>query len=110
MQRAAAAGGSRWQQAGISRKEAGLVTRQGARQSAKMARNAKCASFVAMVLGRALQAAGEKSQASPVCGAKLGDGLPTTDPHPPSQKLDGSNRTCHQKYSKPTPLQLRTTI
>jgi len=62
-----AGGGSRWQQAGSGRKQAGLVTRQGARQGAKMARNAKCASFVAMVLGRARQAAGEQSQASGVC-------------------------------------------
>ena len=62
-----AGGGSRWQQAGSGRKQAGLVTRQGVRQGAKMAKNAKCAAFVAMVLGRARQAAGEQSQASRVC-------------------------------------------
>ena len=62
-----AGGGNRWQQAGSGRKQARLVTRQGARQGAKMARHAKCASFVAMVLGRARQAAGEQSQASRVC-------------------------------------------
>ena len=62
-----AGGGSRWQQAGSGRKQAGLVTRQGARQGANKARNAKCASFVAMVLGRARQAVGEQSQASRVC-------------------------------------------
>jgi len=62
-----AGGGSRWQQAGICRKQARLVTRQGTRQGAKMAKNAKCASFVAMVLSRARQAAGEQSQASRFC-------------------------------------------
>jgi len=62
-----AGGGSRWQHAGSGKKQAGLVTRQGARKGAKKARNAKCASFVAMVLGRARQAAGEQSQASWVC-------------------------------------------
>jgi len=62
-----AGGGSRWQQAGSGRKQVRLVTRQGVRQGAKMARNAKCTSFVAMVLGRARQAAGEQSQASRVC-------------------------------------------
>jgi len=40
--------GSRWQHTGSSSTQAGLVTRQGALQSAKMARNAICASFVAM--------------------------------------------------------------
>jgi len=35
------------------RKQAGLITRQGARQGAKMAKNAKCSSLVAMILGRA---------------------------------------------------------
>ena len=54
-------------QVGSSSKQARLVTRQGARQSAKMARNAKCASFVAMVLGRAWQAAGEQARADRVC-------------------------------------------
>ena len=44
---------SRWQQAGSASKQAGLVTRQGVRQGAKMERNAKWPSFVAMVLGRA---------------------------------------------------------
>jgi len=62
-----AGGGSRWQQAGSGRKQARLVTRQGAQQGAKMARNAKCASFVVMVLGCVRQAAGEQSQASRVC-------------------------------------------
>jgi len=38
-----AGGGSSWQQAGSGRKQAGLVTWQGTRQGAKMARNAKCA-------------------------------------------------------------------
>jgi len=61
-----AGSGSRWQQAGSGSKQARLVTRQGERQGAKMARNAKCASFVAMVLGRARQATGEQSQASRV--------------------------------------------
>jgi len=58
---------SRWQQADSGSKKAGLVTLQGAQQGAKMARNAKCVSFVSMVLGRARQAAGEKSLASRVC-------------------------------------------
>jgi len=62
-----AGGGSRWQQAGSGRKQAGLVTLQRTRQGSKMARNAKCASFAAMVLGRAQQAAGERSQAGRVC-------------------------------------------
>jgi len=62
-----AGGGSRWQQAGSGRKQAGLVTRQDARQGVKMARNATCTPFVLMVLGRARQAAGEQSQASRVC-------------------------------------------
>jgi hypothetical protein len=46
-----AGGGSRWQQAGSGSKQAGLITRQGARQGAKWARNAESVSFVAMVLG-----------------------------------------------------------
>ena len=62
-----AGGGSRWQHAGSRSKQAGLVPRQGACQSAKMARNAKCASFDAMVVGRAQQAAGEQARASRVC-------------------------------------------
>jgi len=64
-----AGGESRQQQAGSGSKQVGLVARQGARQGAKMARNAKCVSFVAMarVLGRARQAAGEESQSSRVC-------------------------------------------
>jgi len=56
-----AGSGSRWQQAGSGSKQAGLVTRQDARHGAKMARNAKCASLVAMVLGRVRQAAAEQS-------------------------------------------------
>jgi len=62
-----AGGGSRWQQAGSGRKQAGLVTRQGARQGVKMARNATCTFFVAMVFSRERQAAGKQSQASRVC-------------------------------------------
>ena len=62
-----AGGDSSWQQAGSGSKQAGLVTQQGVRQGAKMARNAKCASFVAMVFGRARQAAGEQSPTSRVC-------------------------------------------
>jgi len=63
-----AGGSSRCQQvAAGGSKQGGLVTRHGALQGAKMARNAKCASFVAMVLSRARQAAGEQSQASRVC-------------------------------------------
>jgi len=62
-----AGSGSRWQQAGSGRKQAGLVTRQGARQGVKMARNATCTSFVAMILSRARQAAGKQSRASRVC-------------------------------------------
>jgi len=62
-----AGGSSRWQQAGSGRKQAGLVTRQVARRGVKMARNATCTSFVALVLGRARQSAGEQSQASQVC-------------------------------------------
>jgi len=48
-----AGGGSRWQQADSGRKQAGLLTRQGARQGAKKARNADGTSFVVMELGRA---------------------------------------------------------
>jgi len=65
-----AGGGSRCPQAGSGRKQAGLVTRQGAQQGAKMARNAKCASFVAMVLSRTPQAAGKHLLASRVCQSK----------------------------------------
>ena len=63
----AAGGGSRRQQAGSGSNQAGLGTRQGARKGAKMARNARCMSFVAMVLGRPRQAAGEWTQANRVC-------------------------------------------
>jgi len=58
---------SRWQHAGSSSKQAGLVTPQGALQSANMVRNANCASFVAMVLGCAQQAAGEIPTTGRVC-------------------------------------------
>jgi len=55
---------SRWQQADSGSKQAGLVTRQCARQGAKMARNTKCASFVTMIIGRTQQAAGQQSLSS----------------------------------------------
>ena len=63
-QQIAGGGSSGWQQADSGSKQAGLVTRQGARQGAKMARNTKCASFVAIVVGRVRQAAGEQSPSS----------------------------------------------
>ena len=63
MYQAAAAGGS--EQTAVESKQGSLHGKVRDKVQ-KMASNAKCASFVAMVLCRARQAAGEQSQASRV--------------------------------------------